>query len=398
MAFSAVVVSVLYLVTIIVLRNFVLEWIDAWLIPAILLPGLAFALFSLLSEFCRFEERHSRAVLFRAVPILLAYASGLAGACLFSRHVLGFFLGVVVGLLLCTPLTFSVWRSVAWGSKPDPAGPQDTLARDSLPYLGIVLFGWLSGYGNSVVIWLLLSEAAVAEYMFVCTFGFAMLLVINAVSQAWFPRFLALAASLAPRELNEINGNVYKLQVIATGAAAGLLVVLFPEAVVLLGGNAARYGTLLPYLSVLLSGYIVLNGYYRSHVYFLLHNKGLDLLRIYLWVGVASVLLWAFLIWLVGPWGIYVGFLLAMAVRGTSIAWAARRRWGLPPSLGDVMVGLAIISVAYCLTVTVHQPLLRVVIYALGASCVASITCGPAVRQLNDPRVTGCPQHNCSLA
>jgi hypothetical protein len=71
--------------------------------------------------------------------------------------------------------------------------------------------------------------------------------------------------------------------------------------------------------------------------------------------GIATLLL---LMWLLGPIGVYLGFLAQMLLRTTARVVEARRRWPVQISLSGVGVGLAMILIGLVLA---QQPLVPIV-------------------------------------
>jgi hypothetical protein len=63
-------------------------------------------------------------------------------------------------------------------------------------------------------------------------------------------------------------------------------------------------------------------------------------MRIVLVTSIMGIAVWLVLMWLLGPIGIYVGFLTQMLLRSVGITIAARRYWDVRVSWDGVAAGI----------------------------------------------------------
>ena len=73
-------------------------------------------------------------------------------------------------------------------------------------------------------------------------------------------------------------------------------------------------------------------------------------MRITVVTSVVGVACWIALMWLLGPIGIYWGFLVQMCVRTVAIVAAARKEWPVKIAWDGVAVGALIALGAFVLT------------------------------------------------
>jgi O-antigen/teichoic acid export membrane protein len=315
------------------------------------LSGTLLARSRLVGMMYQLEERHPTAIQFQTAPLLICYAVGLACACSWSDPVDGLFVGGCGGLMLWSLFTGRMPVASARTLSRD-AQLERSLFLDSLHFAAIAFLGWLSGYGNSVVVQGMFSARDVADYTMTCNFDAIVFILLASVAKVWSPRFYKMAAEQSADRVNLANAIVYQGQAILVALAGGLVVILFPLVPRLIQGNFSQYSHLGPCIATAYAAHLVLNGYYRSNPYFLLHRKGPEFFRILFVTSMLGFVAWVVAMWLLGTAGIYLGLVLMAFFRSTGTYLYARRQWRLPSGLLDSIFALAILGIACALSAT----------------------------------------------
>lgn len=309
----------------------------------IILFGVLTARLTMSSTVLQLLENHRHAVLVKFLAAVGTYGFAMMGAYLFStQRIYGFFLGGAAGLVLA----YCVKALVVTEYEKDGGGADKKLMKsilaDSIPFIVVAVFGWLSGQGNNFLIKYFFTNGEIAEYAMAMNFGFALLLVQNSVSNVWVPYFYRIAASRDVRDVNELNGLVAQGQLLGVSITSGVILLLFNDVLLLAGGNFIHYLNIRFYLFIVLSGYVLLTVYYRCTHYYLLHGHGRQFRDLILYSGILGTVLWIALMWGLGPVGIYIGFLVTMVLRAGAVFRYARDKWGVHLALSDVPLGLVI--------------------------------------------------------
>ncbi|WP_420264233.1 lipopolysaccharide biosynthesis protein [Candidatus Magnetominusculus dajiuhuensis] len=309
-----------------------------------LLCGLLIARFMLMTSIFQLQERHGMAILFKTVPFFLAYLLGYVIAKINNDHISGYYEGVLSGLLI-----FIFVKSFVIKAAKSKFHKKIIMIfyKKSLPFLGIVVIGWMSGMGMNMILKILFSNKEIAEYTMINNFNAVLLLTISMLSNVWNPRFYLIAAKFPEGYLNRANNKVFQVQLLILSTISALMLLYFKDILGLLGGNLLGYGEIHPYLLISYSSYIFLILYYQSVSYYLLHNRGALIFKINLITGVIGTLAWVLFMLLVGTWGIYLGFAVQMVMRGGVIFWYAFKEWGVRVSISNLLSGFLILFAAY---------------------------------------------------
>ena len=70
-------------------------------------------------------------------------------------------------------------------------------------------------------------------------------------------------------------------------------------------------------------------------------------MRVVLLTSGIGIMAWVLLMWLLGPIGIYAGFLLQMLIRAVALQHVARRTWNIKTAWDGVSVGVLMILVGF---------------------------------------------------
>lgn len=306
---------------------------------------LAYAM--LQAQIVRLEERHFASLCFN----FLIPFSGLIGsfvAFALERTVQSFFVGATLGL----GISLAGAMAMRVGFYRLPAGIADCrpiLSRVA-PFIMVTFLGWLGGYGNTYVVKLFFESGEVAKFTLAFMLSSVMQLVATAMNQVWSPRFYRMIQSL-PLDQVEANSRLFfRWQGIALGIVGAIMIGSFPWAADIVGGNLAHYRSLSAELLLLVSAYIVVTPYWHCQNHLLAHDKGSLIMKVHVVTGLVGLFALAMLIWLVGPLGIYIGFLAQMALRSAGALVAARGHWPVTISWGGVVAGLALAVLGFAVS------------------------------------------------
>ncbi|MBK8761700.1 MAG: oligosaccharide flippase family protein [Sulfuritalea sp.] len=293
---------------------------------AVLIGGVLTAFFTLQAALVRLEERH-------LASVALLFIAPVTGLCIaffavyIWRDVGAFFSGFAVGSLLAY-LAFSVARVGHFSFEVRPADVEP-IRKTIGPYIFIAFLAWIAGYGNTYIVKFLFSENDVARFTFVYTLSSIMHLVATSTNQVWGPRFIRLVSTLNRADIEEKNMRFYTIQGLTLGLIGSVVLLLLPAALNVIGGNLSYYQDINIEVLILFCGYAVSIPWWHSQNYYIvlgfggiLKNHVLSSTAIGLGVGLV-------LMKLLGPIGIYVGFLAQAIIRSmTTFIWA-RKQWHL---------------------------------------------------------------------
>lgn len=314
-----------------------------------LLVGVISAFSTLQSQIVRLEERHVASLCFSFIVPFAGLCGGALGF-LGAGTLSAFFAGSAIGLLIAL---FGL-RAAHIGSYHISIDRDDLVLTFSrlMPFLVIAVFGWLSGYGNNYVVKALFNAVEVAKFTFALTMTSIMQLIATALNQVWGPQFYKRVHQLLPEVLEKRNRQFYRLQGFALGLIGAAAVASFPMLMKMLGGNLVAYESMSLELSLLFCAYVALSPWWHCHNYYLAHGKGEELMRIVLTTSALGIAIWITLMWVIGPAGIYIGFLVQMLLRSAGIVFGARKRWPVRVAWEGVLVGMLIIFVGYAVSVS----------------------------------------------
>jgi O-antigen/teichoic acid export membrane protein len=301
---------------------------------------------SLQAQLVRLEEAHSTSLYFNFV-VPLAGLIGSAVAFWFAGTAAAFFVGSMAGLTVSIAAASLV--RIGFFTWTRDSGVIRALLSRVAPFVAVALFGWLSGYGNNYVVARIFAPEQVARFTFAFTLAAVMQLVSIALNQVWSPRFYRYVHESPFAEVEARNAQFFRLQAIVLGAAGGILVAGFGPVLRSIGGNLSYYSNAAAELALLVAGYVLLIPWWHCQNYFLVHDRGTEVMRVVVLTGIAGTIVWIALMWFVGPMGIYVGFAVQMLLRSAGIVPAARRNWPVRISWDGVVIGLALTGVGYLL-------------------------------------------------
>ncbi len=288
-----------------------------------ILSGVLLAFAALRSQIVRLNEQHLESLLFSFVAPLCGFL-GSAAAFFWDRSVASFFAGSSAGVSLAL---------VAGYFRPGGSAVRFGFSHAGLilkriqPFVIVALISWLTGYGNNYLINAFFSPIEVARYTFIFNICAVMQLVATSMNQVWSPRFYHVVHQAPLADVDKRNRLFFQLEAVVLGLTGAAMLVLYPFAVRILGGNAANYADMRPQLFFLIEGYILAVALWQAQNYLLAFDKGGKLRDMHVLAGIVGTLCQLLLMWRVGPLGIYLGFLVQMLLRSAGLFIAARRLW-----------------------------------------------------------------------
>lgn len=306
--------------------------------------GVLTAFSTLQAQLTRLDENHLASLCFNFFAPFAGLVGGALGF-LVERSVESYFLGSALGSLLAL-----------LGLRALRVGVYDlALGWDRIglvfgrigPFVAMAMLGWLSGYGNNYLVQALFGHADVARFTFALNFSSMMQLVATALNQVWSPRFYRMVQELPWGYVESRNGQFFRLQGWVLGLIGGALLALLPLAVRLFGGNLSAYRSMSFELLLLCASYVLLSPWWHCYNYYLVHGKRQELMRIFLITSVLGIAAWLAMMALLGPPGIYIGFLTQMLIRTLAIVIAARRHWPVRIAWDGVAIGTLFVLGGY---------------------------------------------------
>lgn len=314
------------------------------ILTGVLISGGVLAFSSLQSQIARLEEKHLSSLCYSFVLPL----AGLVGSFIsffLERTVQSFFLGSAFGLLIAlaglriTRVGFYTFSGLFGEVRP--------LLLRVTPFIAVAFLGWLSGYGNNYIIKLLFKSKEVARFTFALSLSSVMLLIATALNQVWSPRFYRITHELPFDQVEKKNRQFYRLQGLALGIIGGIVIAVFPFTMKLLGGNLMSYQSMSVELLCLFSAYVFSIPWWHCSNYYLAYGKGTSIMRITLVASAIGFFAWIILMWLLGPIGIYIGFLSFMISYSVVALFAVKRHWPVKASWDGVVGGVLIIFIGF---------------------------------------------------
>jgi O-antigen/teichoic acid export membrane protein len=296
-------------------------------IPAILL-GVATGFSVLQASFHRIDERHAISLLSSAGVPLAAIIGIFVGAVISGNLYVMFGLGL---LGACGVIATIAATGQAYGITVPSA---DTIRRTAIevaPFLAIGFFGWASGYGMTLVVDWQFEPIDVARYTLLYTAASIGQVVASSMNMVWAPRFYRLFNNGEMDRAERQGGKFYALMALVLGLTGFMTAAAFPWLVSLIGGNLAGYGKLRLELMLLLAAYVLATPFWHCQNFYLVAGHGRELMHNSLWSGGVGLAVWIGCMFLLGPKGAYLGFLIQMAIKSVALWGGARHLWPVRP-------------------------------------------------------------------
>ena len=321
--------------------------VSAFGLASVMVVGMLSAFLSLQTSLVRLEEKHLAALSLGFFGPLGGLVGGLIGF-LNGQSVSAFFLGSALGLSFST-LVLRLYGIGFYGFVSSVREASPILLRIA-PFIGLAFLGWLNGYGANYIVEALFESLDVAKYTFAVTLTAIVQLVAASLLQVWSPRFYRIVHEQSLEEVEGKNRKFFRWQAITVGFVGGVVVAIFPLAIDVIGGNLIAYRGIQTEIFLLFASYVVLSPWWHCQLYFLVHGKGQEMMGVTLRTSVIGISAWLLLMWLLGPLGIYLGFLVLMLLRMLGIVVSARRHWPLTIAWDGVVAGLGLLGVGFAVS------------------------------------------------
>jgi O-antigen/teichoic acid export membrane protein len=296
------------------------------MLAGVVVSGLLTAYAILQANMLRLEENHVHALVLGFLVPLGGFAGAIV-AFLLDPGVASFFTGTSLGMVLVSFVL--AFLRIGFYRISHPRGMVSEILRRIAPFIFIAVLSWIGGYGNTYLVDALFDAEDVARFTFAFTVSAVMLMVATSLNQVWAPRFYRLVNEL-PRDALELrNRRFFVFQGFALGMVGALVLLVFPGAMRVVGGNLLAYQDLTVELLLLFAAYAVSIPWWHAQNYFFANNQGHELMNVTIVGSIAGLLAWvaAALAW--GVIGVYAGFFLQMLARSLAAFIAARRHWGV---------------------------------------------------------------------
>ncbi|MCX4028808.1 oligosaccharide flippase family protein [Endozoicomonas sp. SM1973] len=311
-------------------------------IIVVLLAGYLSAFYTMQASLVRLEENHFASLCFSFfVPLV-----GLFGSLLFFlllNTVFSFFLGAVFGLFLS--LMILLFFRVGFYNITTHLKEIVPIFLRIIPFVGIAFLGWLSGYGNNYFISALFDASEVAKFTFVFTLSSIIQLVASSLNQVWSPRFFRMVFEQEGLAVEKKNRKFFRFQGILMGGTGGILIIIFPAVIDMLGGNLNAYQGMQVELLIMFTGYVITSPFWHCQNYFLVHDKGRDFMTVVFNTSLIGIIIWLFLMWALGSLGIYLGFLVQMLVRSLGAVVGAKKHWSILIAWEGLLIGILVLGI-----------------------------------------------------
>jgi hypothetical protein len=175
-------------------------------------------------------------------------------------------------------------------------------------YLIVSVFGWLAGYGMSLVAAILTEKTIAAEYFMIYTIAASAGMVAAAINNAWAPIYMSQSTQGLLDEVDKI-GKLYRFELIILtlysifliGVVRVLAEIYTHNSLSVISNNLIEFSLMLSSVSLGVPWWVYQNHYtingastkYRENV-----TK----------IGLCGIVVWQFCILILGGLGLYVGF------------------------------------------------------------------------------------------
>lgn len=291
------------------------------------------------ASFMRLEERHAASLAYSCGVPLLSCAGSVTAVYLKGDVEAVFAGGAISGLAGMVFLRFVGLTSVSGLPTWSRVWAK---AHALLPFVGIALFGWISGYGVSFFIDGIFEPIEVAHYTFLLTAASVAQMAATAMNMTWSPRFYRMFLESSVEDAEMHSRRFFTLQAWGLGLLAAVVIAALPWVARGIGGHLDAYAQMRLELTLLFAGYLLSIPWWHAQNYFLVANEGTELMRIVLWTGVVGLATWITSMLVLGAIGIYIGFLLQVGIRSVAAWMYARTRWSASPPWVAIAAAVAI--------------------------------------------------------
>lgn len=336
----AFVVSVLISVTAIIFLDY--EGISLYGVISAVLLGLVNAYANMKTFFLRLNQKYFFSlILHTGIPAISIF--GMFAFSYVKQDVSILFIG---GLLFALIFLLLVMRlGLASNSRFNFNIQSQKLLGKALPYGGIALIGWLSGYGMTLYIALVNEVFVVALYTLLYTVASMAQLIASSANMARVPVFYRLYNNDSVVEANLFNRRILSYLSLLLGFLGALVVAVWPFLAEFIGGNATDYSDYQIELAWLFAGYVASIPWWSFQNYYYVSDKGSELVRVVFWSGGVGLIVWATLIYKFGVSGVFFGFFIKNCIQSLFIYFSGRKLWRVNVPWLSMSAGLTLVFV-----------------------------------------------------
>lgn len=312
----------------------------------VLASGALLAYSSLQAQFVRLEEKHASSLYFNFVVPMAGLIVSIA-VLVYDMTVRSFYMGSTLGLGVA--IAYGKVEGIGFHAAAKSAREWRPILVRVAPFGAVAFLGWLSGYGNNYVTKLWFTSDEVAKFTLAFMLANILQLVATAMNQVWNPRFYRLTHELPIDQVEARNRRFFRWQGIVMGLTGAVLISVFPNVAGFLGGNLLNYHSISAELYLLIVGYILIIPFWHCQNYLLAYDKGPAMMNLHIVSSLPGLAVLVGLLLLVGPLGIYWGFLIQMALRSVAAFVVTRKRWPIAISWEGMVAGIGIAFVGFLL-------------------------------------------------
>jgi len=308
-----------------------------------LFAGLFLAYFDLKAKLYRLDENHFSAILMLVLPLATTFIIGFLAVFWYGggAYFYGSLLGVLLSFICLAKFTVMATR---WDIDQEIT---KVIANNAKPFVAVTLIGWFSGYGNNFIINIFFDVSEVAKYTFIYTLTGVMLVFAGMLNNVWSPHFYNKLNTCTHEEIEKKNLQFYSNLSLVLGLVGACVILVYKHVLSYVGGGLTAYLGMELELCFLLLAYVVYVPSWHCRNYFYVKTKGKDLMKISLLSGAIGVSLSIVSMFLLGSIGIYVGFLVIMAIQTFYMVYVSIREWDIQVSWLAVCLGGVLICFAY---------------------------------------------------
>jgi O-antigen/teichoic acid export membrane protein len=310
----------------------------------VIASGCVLAFATLQSQTVRLEEKHFASL---SYSFIIPLCSTLAafGALLIDSDVKMFFVGTTLGGVV--PMVVLAFLGVKAKLSFNFSVEVKYILKRISPFILVAILGWLSGYGNNYIIDFYLSKEMVARFTFALSIGSVMQMISTALNQVWAPRFYNTTDENNHELVEDQNSKFFKVSAIALGGFGGFFLALYPAIINFLGGNLSNYLSMTFEVFILFASYLSLLVWTYCFNYFLIYDRGNQIMKIVVSTSIVGIITWVLLIWQLGEIGVYVGFFLQMLMRNIVIYIVAKNYWSLKVNWAGFVIGFSLLFLGF---------------------------------------------------
>ena len=285
---------------------------------------LSYSIFN--SKIFRLKENHFGAIMYLFFPQLLLFIVGSVSIFI-SNNINYFFISSFFSILSFIIILKIFFKEL---NLPLTIGRHSKkIIIKSIPYYAIAVLGWLGGYGNNFIINIFLEKYDIAAFTFIYTLSGILLLISNSLNQVWAPRFYNSFSKKNYKSLEQKNSFFYGILNVIISITVAAIIILYPTAIRIFGGNLDAYSNMQFELYLLLTSFIIYTPVWHYRLHYYVRSFGNKLMKINLLSSVVGIVATIFFIKNYGSLGIYIGFMSHNIVNLLCMMFFSNREWNI---------------------------------------------------------------------